>query len=419
MLQEPEFRAVLDKKEWTAAQAQRVLRAQHNSGLTVKEFTRRAGLATWKLYAWRGRLHKTPGPTQGAGAAPSLTPQPAAFVPLEGLPARGASAELESACAELVHPGGLRVRLTAQAPASWLPLFCARRWGPRADAASGREAVRGARSGRCAQGLRWAESVRPDSACEGPAERTSVHFFQSPERPGQPPVLGSQRVRAVPKAPGARPLPPVACVVPAGRLRPGRGRGARASAGRNRACGSAAPSALDSRNPLYADSVEIDTDSCTKGVARRRVDSVKEFHGAPFAADSFAQETDGWGGAACALSAARCGGRSGAAGGSAAGIEALADRVQRLELQVARLQKRSTEGGARGCPARSYSSRCSRRRLRCRSRSPSRCRPRVRPSRRPPAKRRGTFRRTFGGSSRSANRARSRSAAPTAERTRP
>lgn len=124
MLQEPELRAVLDTKEWTAAQAQRVLRAQHKSGLTVKEFTRRAGLPTWKLYAWRQRLHKTPGPTQGAQAAQSLTPQPAAFLPLEVLPASCASAELESACAELVHPCGLRVRLTAQTPASWLPLLC-------------------------------------------------------------------------------------------------------------------------------------------------------------------------------------------------------------------------------------------------------------------------------------------------------
>jgi hypothetical protein len=124
MLQEPEFRAVLDQKEWTAAQAQRVLRAQHRSGLTVKEFTRRVGLPKWKLYAWRGRLHKTPGPTQGAQAAQELTPQPAAFFPLEVLPASGVCAELDSACAELVSPGGLRVRLTAQTPAAWLPLLC-------------------------------------------------------------------------------------------------------------------------------------------------------------------------------------------------------------------------------------------------------------------------------------------------------
>lgn len=124
MLQEPELRAVLDKKEWTAAQAQRVLRAQQRSGLTVKEFTRRAGLPTWKLYAWRQRLHKTPGSTQGAEAAQSLTQQPAAFVPLEVLSASGPCAELESACAELVHPGGLRVRLTSQTPAAWLPLLC-------------------------------------------------------------------------------------------------------------------------------------------------------------------------------------------------------------------------------------------------------------------------------------------------------
>ena len=124
MLQEPELRAVLEKKEWTAAQAQRVLRAQHNSGLTVKEFTRRAALPTWKLYAWRQRLHKTPSPSQGAEAAQGLTPQPAAFVPLEVVPSIGPAAELESACAELVHPAGLRVRLTSQTPASWLPLLC-------------------------------------------------------------------------------------------------------------------------------------------------------------------------------------------------------------------------------------------------------------------------------------------------------
>ena len=114
----------LSLAEVEAAQAQRVLRAQHRSGLTVKEFTRRAGLPKWKLYAWRQRVHKTPSPTQGAQAAQERTPQPAAFVPLEVLPASGASAELESSCAELVSPGGLRVRLTSQAPACWLPLLC-------------------------------------------------------------------------------------------------------------------------------------------------------------------------------------------------------------------------------------------------------------------------------------------------------
>lgn len=126
ILQEPELAAVLKTTEWTAAQALMVLRAQQRSGLTVQGFTRQVGIPTWRLYKWRLRLQKELAEEPAPVELPSEPPLPAAFVPVS-VPApvsQPACATLPSACAELVVPSGLRVRLTAQTPPSWLPLLC-------------------------------------------------------------------------------------------------------------------------------------------------------------------------------------------------------------------------------------------------------------------------------------------------------
>lgn len=122
MLQAPELRAVLATAEWTPEQAQRVLRAQQRSGLTMYAFARRVGIPSWRLYKWRQRLH----PLRPQALAPTETASsealPTAFVPLQ-LVTPPPSGELECACAELVHPSGLRVRLSPQTPLEWLPLL--------------------------------------------------------------------------------------------------------------------------------------------------------------------------------------------------------------------------------------------------------------------------------------------------------
>ena len=123
MLQAPELRAVLATAEWTPDQAQRVLRAQQRSGLTVYAFARRVGIPSGRLYKWRQRLH----PLGHEELAPTETASPealpAAFVPLQLVALPPQSPELPSACAELVHPSGLRVRLGPQTPVAWLPVL--------------------------------------------------------------------------------------------------------------------------------------------------------------------------------------------------------------------------------------------------------------------------------------------------------
>lgn len=67
---EPELRALLRLSEWIEAQARRVLQAQEHNGLTVQDFARRMGIASWRLYKWRQRLRKVCGE-----AAPSKMPR--------------------------------------------------------------------------------------------------------------------------------------------------------------------------------------------------------------------------------------------------------------------------------------------------------------------------------------------------------
>ncbi|MFO0576460.1 MAG: hypothetical protein U1A78_20850 [Polyangia bacterium] len=123
MLQAPELRAVLATTEWTPDQAHRVLRAQQRSGLTMYAFARRVGIPSWRLYKWRQRLQ----PLQPQALAPTETVSseelPAAFIPLQLVTPPQQSSALPSACVELVHPSGLRVRLIPQTPLAWLPLL--------------------------------------------------------------------------------------------------------------------------------------------------------------------------------------------------------------------------------------------------------------------------------------------------------
>lgn len=122
MLQAPELRAVLAADEWTKDQAQTVLRAQQRSGLTVYAFSLRTGIPSWRLYKWRQRLLPLRPPSLPPKETQSPQALPAAFVPLQLLAPPPPSEELASACAELVHPSGLRVRLTPQTPLQWLPV---------------------------------------------------------------------------------------------------------------------------------------------------------------------------------------------------------------------------------------------------------------------------------------------------------
>lgn len=123
MLQAPELRAVLATAEWTKEQAQTVLRAQQRSGLTVYAFARRTGIPSWRLYKWKQRLL----PLQPRALPPTETQSsqalPAAFVPLQLVTLPPPSEALASWCAELVHPSGLRVRLSPQTPVTWLPVL--------------------------------------------------------------------------------------------------------------------------------------------------------------------------------------------------------------------------------------------------------------------------------------------------------
>jgi hypothetical protein len=123
MLQAPDLRAALATTEWTPDQAQKVLHAQQRSGLTVYAFARRVGIPSWRLYKWRQRLH--PLRPQALTPTEAAPPEalPAAFVPLHLVASPQESTALPSACAELLHPSGLRVCLTPQTPVAWLPLL--------------------------------------------------------------------------------------------------------------------------------------------------------------------------------------------------------------------------------------------------------------------------------------------------------
>lgn len=124
LLQEPALVQVLQTTEWSAEQALVVLRAQRQSGLSVQEFSRRVGIVSWRLYRWRLRLQKHLDVEPPPPTARDAAPLPAPFVPVPTLPTPGESEPLLSACAEFLHPSGLRVRLTEATPPSWLSSLC-------------------------------------------------------------------------------------------------------------------------------------------------------------------------------------------------------------------------------------------------------------------------------------------------------
>lgn len=126
VLQEPALVAVLQTTEWSADQALVVLRAQRQSGLSVQEFSRRVGIVSWRLYRWRLRLQAQLADEPPVHASVCAAPLPAPFVPLPvpTAPTPQESEPLRSACAEFLHPSGVRVRLTAATPPAWLPVLC-------------------------------------------------------------------------------------------------------------------------------------------------------------------------------------------------------------------------------------------------------------------------------------------------------
>lgn len=113
---DPKVRALADKPRWTRKQAQRILDAQQQSGLSVQAFAKALGLNSWRLYKWRRQL----GPER---SAPPKSPPPAppvSIVPLQLAAPAPAPAQSAALRLEIRHPCGLRIRFSHPPPDSFL-----------------------------------------------------------------------------------------------------------------------------------------------------------------------------------------------------------------------------------------------------------------------------------------------------------
>lgn len=113
---DPKVRALADKPRWTRKQAQRILDAQQQSGLSVQAFAKALGLNSWRLYKWRRQLGLE-------RSAPPKSPPPAppvSIVPLQLAAPAPAPAQSAALRLEIRHPCGLRIRFSHPPPDSFL-----------------------------------------------------------------------------------------------------------------------------------------------------------------------------------------------------------------------------------------------------------------------------------------------------------
>ena len=108
---DPKVRAVANKPRWTRKQAQSILLAQQQSGLSVQAFAKALGLNSWRLYKWRRQLGLE------RSAPPKQPAPPMAIVPLQL--AAPAPAQSAAARVEIRHPCGLRIRFSHPPPDSF------------------------------------------------------------------------------------------------------------------------------------------------------------------------------------------------------------------------------------------------------------------------------------------------------------
>ena len=116
---------LLKLSTWTAAQAEQMLQIQRQSGLSVMAFCRRIGIKHHRLYTARDKQERslsqpTPKSADSLQVQSMLPPE---FVPLRvSIPATGLT--VSDICAELCHPSGVRLLLSAQTPDSLARALC-------------------------------------------------------------------------------------------------------------------------------------------------------------------------------------------------------------------------------------------------------------------------------------------------------
>ena len=116
---------LLKLSTWTAAQAEQMLQIQRQSGLSVIAFCRRVGIKHHRLYTARNKQKRsfsqpTPKSTESLQVQSMLPPE---FVPIR-VSAAAMESTVSDICAELCHPSGVRLLLSAQTPDSLARALC-------------------------------------------------------------------------------------------------------------------------------------------------------------------------------------------------------------------------------------------------------------------------------------------------------
>jgi len=122
---DPQLAQLLKLSKWTAAQAEQMLQIQRQSGLSVMAFCHRIGIKHHRLYTARNKQERslsqpTPKPAESLQVQSMLPPE---FVPIR-VSAAATESTVSDICAELCHPSGVRLLLSAQTPDSLARALC-------------------------------------------------------------------------------------------------------------------------------------------------------------------------------------------------------------------------------------------------------------------------------------------------------
>jgi transposase-like protein len=113
---DPKLRAVAARPRWSKAQAERIVSAQHHSGLSVQKFAELLGVKSWRLYKWRRLLGLVKEPS---ATSPKKPAPPVDLVPLHLAPQKPLAGPSAPPRLEIRHPCGLRIRFSHPPPESF------------------------------------------------------------------------------------------------------------------------------------------------------------------------------------------------------------------------------------------------------------------------------------------------------------